>query len=81
MAYPIRFFLVNKKTGEQVLATTAQKNNHVGISAILFPDGSPAIMEDDGWHTFINKVSCADYELHVATTKIDGQWHYEQIGF
>ena len=77
MAYPIRFKLINKETGEVV-------NNlrHTdGIkSAILLPDGSPAIWLQGSYHD-ITIVSCADYALFVATEKVNGKWDYKQVGF
>jgi len=80
MAYPIRFKLINKETGEVVKGNYNSWNDNGIKSAILLPDGTPAIWSQNFYH-FINKVSCADYDLFVATKKVNGKWDYKQVGF
>lgn len=82
MAYPIRFKLIDKKTGQEVKGhkKTGTGFNENPISALIFPSGQPAIMEQD-FYTYVNKVSCADYELWVALEKDpEGNWIYKKIG-
>lgn len=72
MAYHIRFKLIDRQTGKVV------KGNKT--SALLLPSGQPAIMRED-FYTYVNILSCSDYELHVATEKgSDGKWLYKKIG-
>lgn len=71
MAYPIKFKLIDRQTGLPVKGDKCP---------MLTPDGQPAIMEKD-FYTYVNFVSCKDYELHVAIEKDDnGKWIYRQVG-
>lgn len=71
MAYPIRFKLVPKSTEVKPLACP-----------ILYPDGTPASYTSDTFYDYVNKVSCAEYELWVALDKnADGTWNYRKVGY
>ena len=84
MAFPIRFKLINKETGE-VIKGNKPGTRHMpnGLcSVVLLPDGTPAFWSSDGgWHEMVRTVSCKEYELWVAIDKVDGKWNYIQVGF
>lgn len=78
MAFPIRFKIIDRETGEVVKGV---KEDGTPICALLLPSGQIAKMTQD-FYTYVHELSPHHYELHVALTKDEkGNWQYQKIGY
>ena len=89
MAYPIKFKLQRKGTGESFneWARSSRKSDAkggqpVGLMPYINQDGNVGFVDFEGYYLGNEFFSPKDWELYVALEKDDkGQWVYKKVGY
>lgn len=85
MAYPIKFKLTRKDTGE-TFAQWDKKNRSQHNDSKNMPfinaDGKVGYVNHGDWYMTFEFLSPSDWNLFIATEKTaEGRWDYKQVGF
>ncbi len=73
MAFPIRYRLRHKETGE-----IAKKDETLYA---ITPGGQPVVVNTEHYYISVDYPSTSKFTLEVAIEKIKGKWDYKKVGF